>query len=48
MKFWKSKATLLAVLGTMLLCYFIQAFFGFSMIMTAPYAYIVLALFDKY
>ena len=38
----------IAVLGTMLLCYFIQAFFGFSMIMTAPYAYIVLALFDKY
>lgn len=36
-----------AVLGTMLLCYGIQAFFGFSMIMTAPYFYLTLALFDK-
>ena len=38
---------LVAVLGTMLLCYSIQAFFGFSMIMTAPYFYLTLALFDK-
>lgn len=38
---------LVAVLGTMLLCYGIQAFFGFSMIMTAPYFYLTLALFDK-
>lgn len=37
----------IAVLGTMLLCYSIQAFFGFSMIMTAPYFYLALALFDK-
>ncbi len=36
-----------AVLGTMLLCYSIQAFFGFSMVMTAPYFYLTLALFDK-
>lgn len=38
---------LVAVLGTMLLCYSIQAFFGFSMIMTAPYFWLTLALFDK-
>lgn len=36
-----------AILGTMLLCYSIQAFFGFSMIITAPYFYLTLALFDK-
>lgn len=36
-----------AVLGTMLLCYGIQAFFSFSMVMTAPYFYLTLALFDK-
>ena len=36
-----------AVLGTVLLCYSIQAFFGFSMIITAPYFYLALALFDK-
>ena len=38
---------LVAVLGTMLLCYGIQAFFSFSMVMTAPYFYLTLALFDK-
>ena len=38
---------LVAVLGTMLLCYSIQAFFSFSMVMTAPYFYLTLALFDK-
>lgn len=36
-----------AVLGTMLFCYSVQAFFGFSMIMTAPYFYLALALLDK-
>ena len=36
-----------AVLGAMLLCYSIQAFFGFSMVITAPYFYLTLALFDK-
>ena len=42
-----ARSTRSAVLGTMLLCYGIQAFFSFSMVMTAPYFYLTLALFDK-
>ena len=43
-----SQDAVTAVLGTMLFCYSVQAFFGFSMIMTAPYFYLVLALLDKH
>ena len=42
------KDAVTAVLGTMLFCYSVQAFFGFSMIMAAPYFYLALALLDQY
>ena len=35
------------IFGSALLCYFIQAFFGFSMCMTAPFFWVTLGLFDK-
>lgn len=35
------------ILGSALLCYFIQALFGFSMCMTAPFFWVTLGLFDK-
>lgn len=35
------------ILGSALLCYFIQAFFSFSMCITAPFFWVTLGLFDK-
>ncbi len=36
-----------AILGSALICYFIQAFFSFSMCITAPFFWVILGLFDN-
>ena len=40
--------TVVAILGGAALCYCVQAFFGFSMYITAPFIWIILALLEKY
>ena len=41
------KDAVTAMLGGATFCYCVQAFFGFSMIMTAPYFWVILGLLDK-